>query len=198
MSEMLAVQFNSIYAIRPLLFGKTNISNVLFTSPLSNKVFKPELLRLNPALENIRSEAGDDFLQYLQWLQLENEPNLLTLSSTHHYYYDYDDLKNIKILINLKPLNRIKHLKHFLRNLVRLLPQKSNFIGCFKNTIQNRSYFSLSKTSDYFSGLINYIDLRTENSLTIKEVSKLLEDNKLNVVDITEINGMTYFCSQTT
>lgn len=194
---MLTVQLNSIDTIRPLLFAKTNISNDFITSPLSNKLFEPEILRLNPALENIRSEAGDDFLQYLQWLQLEDEPNLMTLSSTHHYYYDDDDLKNIKILLNLKPLNRIKHLNHFLQNLVRLLPQKSNFIGCFKNTIQNRSVFSFSKSSDFFQGLINYIDLRTDNTLTKREVSKLLEDNKLNVVDITDINGMTYFCSQT-
>lgn len=195
---MLAVQLNSIDTIRPLLFAKTNISNDFITSPLSNKLIEPEILRLNPALENIRSEAGDDFLQYLEWLQLEDEPNLLTLSSSHHYYYDDDDLKNIKILINLKPLNSIKQLERFLQTVVRLLPHNSNFIGYFKNTDQNRSVYSLAQFSIFFQGIINYIDLKTDNSLTKREVSRLLEKHKLNVVDITDINGMTYFCSKTT
>jgi hypothetical protein len=164
---------------------------------ITGRIFVPEILSINPFLENIRLEAGEGFLQYLYWLQLEDEPNLMTLSSTHHYYYDGEDLKNIKIIINLKPLNSIKDLESFLQCLVKLLPPKSNFIGFFKNTIQNRPVFSLTYSSDFFQSLINYIDLKTNNTLTKRVVSRLLEENKLNVVDITDINGMTYFCAQT-
>ena len=128
---------------------------------------------------------------------MEDESNLMTLSSTHHYYYENDDLKKIKILINLKPLNSIKQLESFLQTLVRLLPRESSFIGYFKNTDQNNSVFPLSQFSSFFQGFINYIDLKTDNSLTKREVSRLLEKQKLSVVDITDINGMTYFCSQT-
>jgi hypothetical protein len=129
---------------------------------------------------------------------MENEPNLMALPSTHHYYYELNDLKNIKILLNLKPLNGIKQLESFLQTLGSLLPHESSFIGYFKNTDQNISVFSLPQFSNYFQGFLNFIDLKTDNSLSKREVSRLLEKHKLNVVDFTDINGMTYFCSQTT
>jgi hypothetical protein len=197
MSEILTAQFNTKNIESSLVFGKTKISTDITKSLFNENLFMPQKLSFNPALESIRNEAGDDFVQYLQWLQMEDEPNLMTLSSTHHYYYENDDLKKIKILINLKPLNSIKQLESFLQSLVALLPRESNFIGYFKNTDQNNSVFSLPQFSNFFHGFINYIDLKTDNSLTKREVSRLLEKHKLNVVDITDINGMTYFCSQT-
>jgi hypothetical protein len=196
-SEMLTAQLYSNNIERSLALGKLGISGYNNKSPLNEKSFIPQELRLNPTLESIRYEAGDDFLQYLHWLEMEGETNLMTLSSTHHYYYENDDLKKIKILINLKPLNSIKQLENFLQTVVRLLPHDSSFIGCFKNTDQNRSVYSLAQFSAFFQGFINYIDLKTDNSLTKRDVSRLLEKHNLNVVDITDINGMTYFCSQT-
>jgi hypothetical protein len=195
---MLTAQLHSDIIERSLASGKGLSSKDINKSPFVGKLFMPEVLNLNPFLENIRTEAGDDFLQYLHWLQLEDEQNLMTLSSTHHYYYEDDDMKNIKIIINLKPLNSIKNLKSFLESIVKVLPHESTFIGFFKNTIQNRSVFSLSQSSILFQSLINYIDLKTDNSLTKREVSRLLEEYKLNVIDVTDINNMTYFCSQTT
>jgi hypothetical protein len=177
---------------------KTAILKDFIKPRFSRKVFMPELYRINPALEKIRSEIGEDFIQYLHRLQLEEEPNIMSLSSTHHYYYDSDDLKTIKVLINLKPLNSIKNLESFLRIMVRILPHKSNFIGYFKNDTVNRSDFSFYYSTRFFNGMINYFDSRTDNSLTKKEVVELLEEYKLNVVDITDINGMTYFCSMNT
>jgi hypothetical protein len=180
------------------ILEKTAIFKDLIKPRFSRKVFMPEIIRINPALENIHSEIGEDFIQYLHWLKLDEEPNLLSLSSTHHYYYDSNDLKTVKILLNLKPLNSIKHLETFMCIMVRLLPHKSNFIGYFKNDTVNRSVFSFYHSTKFFDGMINYFDSRTDNSLTKKEVSELLEEYKLKVVDITDINGMTYFCSRNT
>jgi len=194
---MLTAQLYSNNIKSSLLSGKLEISNNINKSSFHKKSFMPQELRLNPTLKSIRYEAGDDFLQYLHWLEMEGETNLMTLSSTHHYYYENDDLKKIKILINLKPLNNIKQLENFLQTVVRLLPQDSHFIGYFKNTDQNRSVYSLTQFSILYQGFINYIDLKTDNSLTKREVSRLLEKHKLNVVDITDINDMTYFCSRT-
>lgn len=197
MEEVLTAQFNTRNIDSSIALRKSEISEEFKKSPFIGKVFTPEKISHNTAAEYIRSETGNDFVQYLQWLQMEDEPNLMTLSSMHHYYYEMNDLKNIKILINLKPLNSIKQLESFLQTLVRLLPHESSFIGYFKNTDQNKSVFSLPQFSNFFQGFINYIDLKTDNSLTKREVSRLLEKHKLNVVDITDINGMTYFCSQT-
>jgi AraC-like DNA-binding protein len=198
MAELLTAQFSTRNIDSSIARRKSEIFEDFKKSPFIGKVFTSEKISHNTVAEYIRSETGNDFLQYLQWLQLEDEPNLMTLSSTHHYYYEMNDLKNIKILINLKPLNSIKQLESFLQILVRLMPHESSFIGYFKNTDQNKSVFSLPQFSNFFQGFINYIDLKTDNSLTKREVSRLLEKHKLNVVDITEINGMTYFCSQAT
>ena len=198
MAELLTAQFSTRNIDSSIKLRKSEIFEDFKMSSFIGKVFTPEKISHNTVAEYISSETGNDFLQYLQWLQMEDETNLMTLSSTHHYYYEMNDLKNIKILINLKPLNSIKQLDSFLQTLVRLLPHESSFIGYFKNTDQNKSVFSIPQFSNFFQGFINYIDLKTDNSLTKREVSRLLEKHKLNVVDITDINGMTYFCSQAT
>jgi hypothetical protein len=180
-----------------LVLWKTGIINDFVKSKFREKVLVPEISRINPVLENIRSEAGTDFIQYLHFLQLEKEPEIMALSSKHHYYYDFNDLKNVKTLINLKKLNNMKSIGSFLQTVVRILPQKANFIGYFKNDTGNRSVFSFYQTTKFFNGLVNYFDSRTDKSLTKNEVSRLLEEHMLKVIDITDINGMTYFCSQT-
>lgn len=197
MEETLTAQISTRNADSYIVRRKSEISEEQTKLLSIGKVFTPDIIKHNSASEYVRSETGNDFLQYLQWLQMDLEPNLMTLSSTHHYYYEINDLKNIKILINLKPLNSIKQLESFLQTLVKLLPNGSNFIGYFKNTDQNNSVFPLSQFSSFYQGFINYVDLKTDNSLTKREVSRLLEKHNLNVVDITDINGMTYFCSQT-
>jgi hypothetical protein len=178
-----------------LVLGRTGIFNDFVESKFREKILEPEIFRINPVLENIRIEAGTDFIQYLHFLQLTNEPNLMALSSSHHYYYDFNDLKSIKTLINLKKLNNVKHLDSFLNIVTRILPHKANFIGYFRNDTGNRSVFSFYHTTRFFEGLINYIDSRTDKSLTKEVVSRHLEEHKLNIVDLTDINGMTYFCS---
>ena len=180
------------------MLKKPRIFNDFVKSQFHEKLLIPELTRINPVLENIRMKAGEDFVQYLHWLELAKEPDLMALSSTRHYYYDSTDLKSIKTLINLKKLNNIKHLESFLRIVVRILPHKANFIGCFKSSNPNRSVFSLYQSFKFFNGIVNYIDSITERVLTKENVSRLLEKHMLMVIDITDINGMTYFCSYKT
>ncbi len=179
-----------------LVLQKSWILNDFVNPKFREKVIVPETSRISPVLENIRSEAGIDLIQYLHILNLEKDPNLMALSSIHHYFYDSDDLKRIKTLINLKKLNNIKSLGSFLQKVVRILPQEAIFIGYFRNDTGNRSDFSFNQTTKIFNGLVNYFDSITDRSLTKDDVARLLEEHKLKVVDITDINGMTYFCSR--
>ena len=179
-----------------LMLWKTGIISDFARSKSWEKVFEPEIASLNPVLENIRSEAGTDFVQYLQFLQIEKDQNMMALSSTHHYYYDFDDLKSIKTLVNLKKLNNIKSIGSFFQTVVRILPQEAIFIGYFRNDTGNRSVFSFYQTTRLFSGIVNYLDSKTDRSLTKDDVSGLLKKHRLQVIDITDINGMTYFCSR--
>lgn len=169
------------------------------TEPRIPEKFRvPEIFVSNPVLENVRVEAGEDFYQYLHWLKLAREPDLLALSSRHHFYYDSSDLKRVKTLINLKKLNTIKHLESFLSVVNRLLPRTAYFVGCFKNNDQNGVRVPSYRSAKFLNQLINFIDSRTERSLTVKDVTCRLAEHNLTVIDITEINGITYFCSQNT
>lgn len=150
----------------------------------------------NPALENILSEGGDEFFQYLSWTGLAKEPNLMVLSSMNHYYYDHNDLAGIKTLINIRRLNQVKHLESFLHTLYRILPSNAYFVGCFKNNAQNRKGVSSYHSAKFLNGILNIFDTRSDLSLSKKGVTRLLEEYGFKVIDITDINGMAYFWAQ--
>jgi len=118
---------------------------------------------------------------------------MLVLSSKHHYYYDHNELESVTTLINIKKLNLIKHLDSFLHSVCNILSPKTNFVGCFHDwKIQKDS----GLTSRMYKGFINFIDDKVDISIDKNEVSRLLESNGFKVLDMTEINGLTYFRAQ--
>jgi len=147
----------------------------------------------NPVLDNLIAEGGENFFHYLNWLGLVNEPNLLVLSSRHHYFYDCNDLKGVTTLINLKKLNLIKHLDSFLHTVCHVVSPKTNFIGCFSD---RKSQKGIGLSSRMYKRFINFLDSRIDIEIDKKDVSRLLESHGLKVIDMTEINGLTYFRTQ--
>ena len=147
----------------------------------------------NPALVDLVAEGGESLFRYLKSLNLSKEPNLLVLPSNHHYFYEEDDLKNVRILINLRRLNLIRDPDKFLQNLSKILPKNISFVGCFSET-NNFNW------DGFFSGLsnrvTNFLDFKTDNRMNKKNVSELLEKYGFKIIDMTEINGLTYFYSQ--
>lgn len=160
------------------------------------KFLSGERTAKNPVLENILSEGGDDLFQYLNWTGLAKEPNLMVLSSMHHYYYDHDDLAGIKTLINIKRLNQIKHLESFLHTLYRILPVNSYFVGCFRNAANKGNDPVLYQSARFINGLMNILDSRIERTMSKRSVTKILEENGFKIIDITDINGISYFLAQ--
>lgn len=151
----------------------------------------------NPVFDNLLAEGGENFYHYVNWLGLAKDPNLMVLSSIHHYYYDFNDLKGVRTLINLKRLNKINHIETFLNNVFRVLPEKANFVGCFKdNKIRGGMAVPFYQSFRYVNKLINIFDSSTDRFLTRKDVIKLLESHKFRIVDMTEISNMTYFCAE--
>lgn len=151
----------------------------------------------NPVFDNLLAEGGENFFHYINWLGLAKDPNLMVLSSIHHYYYDFNDLKGVRTLINLKRLNQINHIETFLNNVFRVLPAKANFVGCFKdNKIRGGMAVPFYQSFRYINKLINIFDSKTDRFLTRRDVIKLLETHKFRIVDMTEISNMTYFCAE--
>ena len=166
-------------------------------------------------IEKITSEGCEDFANYLEWLGLDKDPDLLVLSSMHHYFYDAEEMKNVKSVVNLMELNQIKDIKKFLHTIFHILPQRSFFIGSFvdnnkKNGFElnhSNSKHRNNKNSEavengilskipFLNMLYSLLDLRTNNHLSRKSVSLLIEGHGFKILDMTEINNLTYFCAQ--
>ena len=149
---------------------------------------------VNPVHENLVQEGCGTFLEYLKWLGLAYEPDMLVLSSRHHFFYDQNDVKGVKVLVNLKKLNNIKHLDSFLHILYRVLPSGANFIGCFKETRNHkRNGAHLLSTTLMYKKFIDFLDNKTDRIMSKGNVEELLDSHGFKVVDMTEINGITYF-----
>lgn len=138
------------------------------------------------------AEVDENFRNYLTWHGLARKEKSLVLSSKLHYYYENEELKDVATLINLKKLNLIEHLDVFLKTIYSGLAPKANFVGCFSDSKSNH----VSLTSRVYKKFINFIDSRVDFEIDRKDFSKLLESHGFKVVDMTEINGLTYFRSQ--
>jgi hypothetical protein len=175
-----------------LLKSDIFIDKKVRTNFSGNKV-TPERNNKNPVIDNLIAEGGENFFHYLNWLGLANEPNMLVLSSRHNYYYDRNDLKGVTTIINLKKLNLIRHLDSFLHIVYNVLSPKTNFIGCFSD---KRTQKRIKLPSRMSKRRINYLDSKIEIETDKIDVSRLLESHGFKVIDMTEINGLTYFRSQ--
>lgn len=174
-------------------------------------VKKPEV---NRVYSELAEEGHEDFYSYLEWLGLAKKPDLLILASAHHFYFEVEDLKNVRAVINLNQLNNIKKIKEFLQAVHFVLPYKCHFIGSFTDNknqngflpskkalhqIDSHGYITESDEGPWNSFLnlvYGIIDSKTNRSLSKKTVQFMLEDSGLKILDITEFNGLTYFCTQ--
>jgi hypothetical protein len=169
----------------------------------------------NPAFKILTSEGREEIIKYLEALGLSKDHNLVFLSSIHHYYYDAEEMKNVKTVINLKEINQIKQIKSFLNSIFNILPEKSNFIGCFVDNENNNGFSfrdnlsinnSRSSNNEIENGIAsripflnmvyNIMDSKTNRYLSKISVSLLLEDHGFKVINMTKINGHTYFLAQ--
>ena len=143
---------------------------------------------------SLTAEGGKNFFRYLKSFNLFKEPELLILSPNIHFYYDENDLKGVKTFIILKKLNLIKDLDTFLHTVCNILPENVNFVGCFSDsqTVDGNGF--LTGLSTRFN---NFLDSRTDHNMDKKDVSDLLEKHGFKIIDMTEMNGLTFFYSQT-
>ena len=182
--------------------------------PFMNNMKSPSSVwnRLNGLFSELSAGVRQDLISYLQEKELINDPSILVIPSAKHYFYDAEDLKGVKTIVNLKPLNYVREIRDFVSRVAGMLPRESNFVGCFTdNKLQNGfsdKYGNLprdlsEKAEAYENGIesripfinrmYSFIDLRTNRYLTRRTVSNLLGESGLQIVGMTELNGMTYF-----
>jgi hypothetical protein len=167
---------------------------------------------LNNLFAELNTSVRQDLISYLEELGVVNDPAILVIPSSRHFFYDADDLKGVKTVVNLKQLNYVREIRDFLHKVSELIPQDSSFVGCFiDNKSQNGfsdKYSNLPKElSDkaeayengiesripFINRMYSFIDLKTNRYLTKRTVTNLLEECNLQLVGMTGLNGLTYF-----
>jgi hypothetical protein len=172
-----------------------------------------DTIRINRVSELLTSEGNESLRHYIEWLGLSHDPKLLVLSSIHHYYYDADEMTSVRTVVNLKELNQIKEINQFLNSMFLILPPKCYLIGSFVDN-KKQSGFSLRKRSPgsdviseeekngivsripFLNTIFSILDAKAHKYLSGKIVTQLLTNNGFNVLDMTELVGLTYFCAQ--
>jgi hypothetical protein len=176
--------------------------------------FRNQLSELNPVLERLTRGNFKVYADYVEWLGLADDPNIIVLSPSEHYYYDDEDLKEVTTILNLKHLNYIREVRNFVQTINQTLPGSSFFVGSFIDKKNNNGLFSNAHASGrqwnvdpvengitsripILNLIYDFMDSRTNNrSMTGRSVTLLLESAGLKVIDMTEIGGITYFCAQ--
>ena len=149
---------------------------------------------VNPVRDKLVFEGGESFVNYLERRGFMNDSDLLVLSSKHHFYYDNKDLEGVSVLVNIRKLNHIKHLDSFLHVIFRVLPSDARFIGCFSDNRNHKINGSpFYRPRMFYKKFIDFLDSRTDKSMSRNEVEEILDSHGFKVVDMTEINGLTYF-----
>jgi hypothetical protein len=175
-------------------------------------VTSDRLPEISESVKNLIHEGGENFFNYVDSLGLIGDPTMIVLSANHHYYFDNEDLKHTKTIINLKQLNQIKNLDLLFKSIFKIIPSGSNFIGCFLDNKTQYEFETKNKLKHYktknnidpyengiesripfLSTVYNILDFRTNRYLTRSNVSSLLMKQGFKVLDMTKLNGLTYF-----
>jgi hypothetical protein len=174
-----------------------------------------DLIKINRIPEILASEGNESFRHYIEWLGLSRDPKLVVLSSRHHYYYDAEEMAGVRTVVTLKELNHIKDINSFLNSMFLILPSRCYLIGCFVDN-KKQNVFSLRKKKagseeslmseaekngivsriPFLNTLFTILDAKANKYMSGKIVTKLLINNGFEVLDMTEMEGLTYFCAQ--
>ncbi len=169
----------------------------------------------NSVLNPLLTDTSDNFSDYMALLNIPADRNLIILPSSKHYYYETKDLKKVKILVNPKQLNEIKNIRDFLHNVSSVLPLKSYFIGIFFDNKDKNIFLSdpykpprvsagpfdlvengISSRVPFLNFLYRLIDFKFGRYMTNTTVNLHLGAASMKVLDMTDIQGFTYFCAQ--
>jgi hypothetical protein len=160
----------------------------------NNKWFLPDT-----AIITLITGVGLNFFRFLKSLGISGERNLIVLSPRDNFSCDENELKNVRIIVNLKKLNLIKHLDLFLNSLVRILPPNTSLVGYFMDEKSvNVKILNPAKILRSLGKIFKSFGSGTNHIMKRDEVTEILEKNGFKTLTMKEMNGFTYFISQNT
>jgi len=140
--------------------------------------------------------CGFSFFRYMRSAGLAERQGIIILSSHEGANWGRSDVQRAGTLISLRRLNLIKHLDMFISSLVRLLPPDSSFVGCFAQKHIPETGKEHTGAVTGFSQETGYHSRCGYRELNSARVSAILERSGMVVLDMRELNGLTYFHSR--
>ena len=197
---------------KPIIITKPEI----LIKRVVRKDIKSNVLKVNPVFADIIEESGKEVFDYLERLGVTSKQKILFLSCTRHYLYDSEDLKGVGSIVNFRLTNSIGHVRHYLHTMHRILLEDGYYAGCFldyKNQRQGMltGYHSLLGHAFLFLyrfmnrvvpriPLINKVQHVLNSGeikcITSNELKELLKKNGFQVIDMVEIEKVTYFVAR--
>ncbi|MHC1730529.1 MAG: hypothetical protein AB9888_00635 [Bacteroidales bacterium] len=164
-------------------------------------------------LDTLIQEGGSAFIDYLNKLGLaRREQDIIVLSFRQHFYFDADEIRRARVLVNLTELNKINMVTDFFRSCYRVMPRNGNLLGRFIDNKETGRYELNKGSSSFTEGdsfddiensifssvpfinrLYSIMDSRTNLWMSKSSVSTMLLDYGFKVIDMTVVNGLTYF-----
>jgi hypothetical protein len=174
-----------------------------------------DLVVASEAVEKLINEGGAGFYNYVDSCGLSMDSSLIVLSSKHHYYYDSEEMNKAKTVVYLKELNQIREIKTLLHSHIHFLPSGCNFVGCFVNNKKVERFAVREETTElkkesnsdnlelgiisrfpFLNMLYSFMDSKTDAYMSEESVIQMLDYHGFKVINMKEINGITYFHSR--
>jgi hypothetical protein len=174
-----------------------------------------DLVVASEAVEKLINEGGAGFYNYVDSCGLSMDSSLIVLSSKHHYYYDSEEMNKAKTVVYLKELNQIREIKTLLQSHIHFLPSGCNFVGCFVNNKKVERFAVREETTElkkesnsdnlelgiisrfpFLNMLYSFMDSKTDAYMSEESVIQMLDYHGFKVINMKEINGITYFHSR--
>lgn len=172
-------------------------------------------MKFDHLFAELSERARRDLADYLELAGLSDEAKILVIPYSRHFYYEAEEISGVNAIVNLKQLNYVREIRNFLHKVAEMMPLNSTFVGCFIDN-SSRNGFSdkysnlprhLSEKAEayengiesripFINRMYSFIDAKTDRYLTKKTVARLIEECGLQLIGMTELNGLTYFHSK--
>lgn len=197
---------------RPKIIAKPEI----LIKRITRKDVKANNSRVSPVFADMVEEAGQEVYDYLTRYGITSKDRVLFLSNTRHYLYDSDDLKEVESIVNFRLINRTTHIWYYLHTMNRILSVDGYFAGCFldyknqRETLVGNNHSLLGRLFLFMYRFVNRIVPRVPfinnvqfvlnhgriKCITGTEMKGLLEKNGFQLIDMVEIDRLTYFIAR--
>lgn len=121
------------------------MDSLLYETEISSKRERTKKVQLKSIVKNnnfemneslkkkLLKDVGAGAFGYFQSMPFIFNLKVLYISPSRHYFYQPSEFSDIDVVINLRLINTIADLNHYMENITQILPFGGYYIGSFKD-----------------------------------------------------------------